>query len=280
MSSAISSMSGGFGAFSSAGVAEARKSIDQVARSLVTKGERWGVEYALKAKGEGTNGAISGADVLAKIKNEFPAYTLTDKDPAGVTSGKNLLYIDQKNLDKMAGDSEYRGKVMGLMRRELEGNRGLSFKDATGATVNSKVTGSVFSLSDKNASVDGIPYAGMADSESVSVQTSASSGGGSGVEERGLSASAEDVRDRLEKRREALAAERRKAAAAAAEKKAAAEKAALEDEATADGPIPGARSLDVDLDSLAIRAPDGTEATPEGASIMVNGQPTRFRIVV
>jgi len=276
MSSAISSMSGGFGAFSSAGVAEARKSIDQVARSLVTKGERWGVEYAEKAKGEGTNGAISGADVLAKIKSEFPAYTLTDKDPAGVTSGKNLLYIDQKNLDKMAGDSEYRGKVMGLMRRELEGNRGLSFKDATGATVNSKVTGSVFSLSDKNASVDGIPYAGMADSESVSVRTSASSG----VEERGLSASVEDVRDRLEKRREALAEERRIATAATAENKAAAKKAALEDEAAAEGPFPGALSLDVDLASVTTRALDGTETTSEGASITLNGQPTRFRIVV
>ncbi len=100
------------------------------------------------------------------LKKRFAGYTLTDSEPKEPVKGKNLLYIDDTNMKKMATDADYRAKVMGLMEREYAGTSSMTFNLEAGSQ-KTFTTGSVFSVSETNPSVDGVPYAGMASSESV-----------------------------------------------------------------------------------------------------------------
>ncbi|WP_033915734.1 hypothetical protein [Campylobacter sputorum] len=61
----------------------------------------------------------------------------------------------------MANDSDYRAKIFGLMKREyssLDTNHNIKMGSNI---VSSSTTGSVFSLSDKNENIGGVPYKGM-----------------------------------------------------------------------------------------------------------------------
>ena len=103
-----------------------------------------------------------------QIKEWFPEYTLTDSEPSQVVAGKFYLYIDDKQLQKMASDPTYRAKVYGLMDSELQGKKGYTLQYSDGRKVTSHLTGSIFSLSEKNrkyAGADGIPYRGSCTSD-------------------------------------------------------------------------------------------------------------------
>lgn len=109
------------------------------------------------------DGTMSVDDLKKQIGELFSSYTLTSNEPGKVVSGKHYLYIDDSQLKKMAKDSAYRAKVYGLMDREYTcaGTYTLKYSDGQNVTVH--VTGSIFSLSEKNnkyAGADGIPYLG------------------------------------------------------------------------------------------------------------------------
>jgi hypothetical protein len=165
-------------------------SIDQMTQAIVQAGQRYTESYAARFAAEG-NGAISTDQMIATLKQDFPGYTLVSSEPTDVVKGKSLLYIDDNNLAKMASDPTYRAKVMGLMRRELDSQSvQIRSNDGTGTT-RIQMTGMVFSLSDKNPSVDGIPYAGSATSEGVTTTTTSSSG-------TGRTSARDSIRDWLE----------------------------------------------------------------------------------
>ena len=121
------------------------------------------------------NKAISVDEMKEMLKKRFPGYTLTDTEPTDPVKGKHLLYIDDTNMNKLANDADYRAKVMGLMEREYAGNAPMTF-NLGNTKFHSNTTGSVFSLSEKNPSVDGIPYLGMAMGEGGSETTGPSDG--------------------------------------------------------------------------------------------------------
>lgn len=109
------------------------------------------------------DGAMSVDDLKKQIKEMFSDYTLTDHEPRDVVNGKHYLYIDDSQLKKMAEDPAYRGKVYGLMDREMEVGKEYTLTYSDGRNVTSHITGSVFSLCEKNkkyAGADGIPYLG------------------------------------------------------------------------------------------------------------------------
>lgn len=179
-------------------------SIDQMTQAIVQAGQRYTDSYAARFSGDGS-GAISTDQMIATLKQEFPGYTMVSSEPSGVVAGKSLLYIDDNNLTKMAADPTYRAKVMGLMRRELESqNVQIRSRDGNGTT-QIQMTGMVFSLSDKNPSVDGIPYAGSA--TSVGVTTTTTGSGSSRTSAR------DSVRDWLEQALERAREARRDEAA-------------------------------------------------------------------
>lgn len=102
-------------------------------------------------------------ELKQQIDEWFPEYTLTDREPSKVVAGKQYLYIDEKQLQKMASDPEYRAKVYGLMDSELQGKKGYTLEYSDGRKVTSHLTGTIFSLAEKNrryAGADGIPYRG------------------------------------------------------------------------------------------------------------------------
>lgn len=118
-----------------------------------------------KQDGDGT---MSVDELKEQINEWFPGYTLTDSEPSKVVAGKFYLYIDDKQLKKMASDPDYRAKVYGLMDCELQGKKGYTLQYSDGRNVTSHLTGSVFSLSEKNrryAGADGIPYLGSCTSD-------------------------------------------------------------------------------------------------------------------
>lgn len=118
-----------------------------------------------KQSGDGT---MSVDELKQEIKEWFPEYTLTDKEPSKVVTGKSYLYIDEKQLKKMASDPAYRAKVYGLMDTELQGKKGYTLEYSDGRKVTSHLTGSIFSLAEKNrkyAGEDGIPYLGSCTSD-------------------------------------------------------------------------------------------------------------------
>lgn len=119
--------------------------------------------YTSQISKEGGDGTMSVEELKQQINDWFPEYTLTDREPSKVTAGKFYLYIDEKQLQKMASDPGYRAKVYGLMDSELQGKKGYTLEYSDGRKVTSHLTGTIFSLSEKNrkfAGADGIPYRG------------------------------------------------------------------------------------------------------------------------
>lgn len=119
--------------------------------------------YSSQISKEEGDGTMSVEELKQQINEWFPEYTLTDREPSKVTTGKFYLYIDKKQLQKMASDPAYRAKVYGLMDSELQGKKGYTLEYSDGRKVTSHLTGSIFSLCEKNrkyAGADGIPYLG------------------------------------------------------------------------------------------------------------------------
>ncbi|MCR4640966.1 MAG: hypothetical protein K5697_02910 [Lachnospiraceae bacterium] len=119
----------------------------------------------------GQDRAISVEELKKSISSYFPEYTFADREPEDVVKGKYYLYIDNKQLGKMASDPAYRAKVFGLMDSELQGKKGYTLRYTSGKNVTNHITGSVFSLAEKNRSIPGvgqmpgseaIPYHGSA----------------------------------------------------------------------------------------------------------------------
>lgn len=98
-------------------------------------------------------------DLKKEISSLFPEYTFTTSKPNDVTQGKNLLYIDETNLNKMLKDPSYKSQIYALMGRELAGNNGFHLYGSA-----FKITGTTFTLSEDNPKEGGIPYAGMGSS--------------------------------------------------------------------------------------------------------------------
>lgn len=130
-------------------------SLQDFSKSLVKYGENQTKIYENKFKNDGS---ISIEELKQMINNEFPKYQFTSSNPSDPINGQHLLYIDDKNLQKMANDSDY----IGLMKREYS-SLDTNNKIRMGVDViNSNITGSVFSLSNENENVGGVPYKGMA----------------------------------------------------------------------------------------------------------------------
>lgn len=124
--------------------------------------------YSKRIEGQEGDGTLTEEELKAEIKELFPEYTLTGTEPKDVVQGKFYLYIDAANLRKMAADPAYRAKVYGLMDSELQGKKGYTLKYSDGRNVTAHLTGSIFSLSEKNkkyAGADGIPYRGSCTSD-------------------------------------------------------------------------------------------------------------------
>lgn len=117
---------------------------------------------------ENESSTMTTEELKKQINELFPEYTLTDTEPSNVTQGKYYLYIDASNLEKMAKDADYRARVYGLMDSELQGSKGYTLQYSDGRNVTTHITGSVFSLCDKNRKYDcgdGIPYRGSCTSD-------------------------------------------------------------------------------------------------------------------
>ncbi len=147
------------------------RSIDEMDSHLRSYGKQATEKYRAEFSGNGASQEMTADDVKAMIKKRLPGYTLTDKEPSGIVKGQNLLYIDDKNLEKMAKDADYRAKVMGVLDRDMQG-LGQTTIDTGKSKTTMQTTGSVFSISDKNPVSDGIPYVSSSESESWSQGTS------------------------------------------------------------------------------------------------------------
>ena len=119
----------------------------------------------------GTDGPISVDELKDEIKTYMPEYTFTNREPKDPDKGKYYLYIDDKQLNKMASDPAYRARVFGLMDSELQGKNGYTLKYTSGKNVTNYIAGSIFSLAEANRSIEGvgqmpgseeIPYCGSA----------------------------------------------------------------------------------------------------------------------
>ncbi len=115
-----------------------------------------------------TDGEMTVEDLKKQIGEWFSDYTLTDHEPKNVVNGKHYLYIDDSQLKKMAQDANYRVKVYGLMDREMETGREYTLTYSDGRNKTSHVTGSIFSLCEKNRKYDcgnGVPYLGSCNTD-------------------------------------------------------------------------------------------------------------------
>lgn len=124
--------------------------------------------YEALIAGEEGDGTLTMEELKQQIQEYFPEYTLTDKEPSEVKTGVYYLYIDEKNLQRLMSDPDYRAKVYGLMDTELQGKKGYTLQYSDGRNVTSHLTGSIFSLAEKNkkyAGADGIPYLGSCTSD-------------------------------------------------------------------------------------------------------------------
>ncbi len=140
--------------------------------------DEWSAEYS-KQFSEMDNGGKMTVDELREfMQNEFSSYGVrfVDSNPKDVSAGQHLVYIDEANLQKMASDPDYRTENLALMQREFAGQNGFAFRSPRGV-VNSKLTSTVFSLSNENEKVGGSYYQGMAQSAST-VQGSQDNGFG------------------------------------------------------------------------------------------------------
>ncbi|MBF0379350.1 MAG: hypothetical protein HQK72_18005 [Desulfamplus sp.] len=149
-------------------------SFDQMNQVLLQYGEEQTKIYENQFSSMENGAKISVDELKETIRKEFPTYKMISSEPADVVDGQNLLYIDEKNLQKMANDADYRAKVFGLMRREGD-SLGRNNVRVNGELHSFMTTGSIFSLSDRNENVGGIPYKGSAKSMSMSVSSSSNS---------------------------------------------------------------------------------------------------------
>lgn len=109
------------------------------------------------------DGQMTVEELKQQIGEMFSQYTFTNSDSMKMTAGKHYLYIDDSQLKKMASDPAYRAKVYGLMDREYTCGQTYTLKYSDGKNVTQHITGSVFTLSEKNrkyAGADGVPYLG------------------------------------------------------------------------------------------------------------------------
>lgn len=143
------------------------RSISEFANDLFALEKKWQVQYKELTADSEIN---TIEDLKKQIEELFPEYKLVSSRPRDVVQGKNLLYIDDRNLQKMLNDPSYRTEVYALMRRELAAAPGWRIGDDVW-----RLTGSVFTLSDDNPRVGGIPYLGMCTSMKVSGSNSFSS---------------------------------------------------------------------------------------------------------
>jgi len=154
--------------------AKTYSSIEQFGSALIKYGTEQTKIYADKFAKQENAAKSSIEDLKNEIKNEFSSYKLVSSEPVNVMDGQHLLYIDENNLQKMANDSEYKAKVFGLMKREHDSLSGNKIKMGS-EVINFSMTGSVFSLSNSNESVGGIPFKGSATSSSFSTGTTKTS---------------------------------------------------------------------------------------------------------
>lgn len=139
------------------------KYLEDMNQGLLNYGKQAAGYYRSLISQQEGDGTMSVEDLKKEIKEWFPEYTLTASEPSKVVTGTFYLYIDQSQLRKMASDPEYRAKVYGLMDRELQGKKGCTLQYSDGRNVTSHITGSIFSLCEKNqkfAGAEGIPYRG------------------------------------------------------------------------------------------------------------------------
>lgn len=138
--------------------------------------KEWEAVYSEKFSGLENGGKISVDEMQELLQSEFSRFGIrfVNSDPRDVTDGQHKVYIDDANMQKMANDPEYRGKVMALMQRELTNTQqGFSYQ-RNGETQNpGRLSGTVISISQENNAYGGIPYSGMArGSGSISVSKS------------------------------------------------------------------------------------------------------------
>ena len=139
-------------------------SLSEFANDLFALEKKWQVQYKELTADSEIN---TIEDLKKQIEELFPEYKLVSSRPRDVVQGKNLLYIDDRNLQKMLNDPSYRTDVYALMRRELAAAPGWRIGDDKW-----RLTGSVFTLSDDNPRVGGIPYLGMCTSMKVNSSNS------------------------------------------------------------------------------------------------------------
>ena len=119
----------------------------------------------------GQDKEISVDELKKMIKDYFPQYKLTDREPKEPVSGTFYLYIDQSQMNKLASDPSYRARVFGLMDSELQGSKGYTLKYTSGKNVTNRIAGSIFSLAEANRSIDGVGH--MPESEGIPYHGSA-----------------------------------------------------------------------------------------------------------
>ena len=108
-----------------------------------------------------SDGAMSVSDLKKQISETFPEYTLTNQNRKETVRGAHYLYISDSQLQKMADDPVYRGRVYGLMDGELTVSKEFTLTYSDGRNVTQHCTGSFFSLDESNgAGIDGLPYLG------------------------------------------------------------------------------------------------------------------------
>lgn len=133
--------------------------------------------YYRKQMMQGENGGVMTVDELKKdLAETFQGWEFTSYEPSDVTAGKFCIYIDEKNLEKMASDPEYRAKVYGLIDSESQCRTGYTLKYSDGKNVTQHMVGQIISIAQGNdAGLEGIPYhgSGMSDHPFSSTQSRA-----------------------------------------------------------------------------------------------------------
>ena len=130
----------------------------------VKYGEEWVKVYSDRFSGLENGGKISMEELDGLLRSEFASFGawFVDSNPKDVRTGQNDIFIDDANRRKMANDPEYRARVFGLIQRELSlGSQGFRYQWNGETIQTSRLTGSVISISDENASHGGVPYLGM-----------------------------------------------------------------------------------------------------------------------
>lgn len=240
-------------------------SLGAFGNGLMSYQKEWEGEYENRFSGLENDGKLSVDEMKEQLQSEFAQYGVrfVNSNPRDVTDGQHKVYIDDANMEKMANNPEYRGKVMALMQRELANTQqGFSYQ-RNGQAVDFQMTGSVISISQENSGVGGIPYAGMGRGASTvsqsrsSVGTASNSASGT---KKGKSM-LEIIKEMQEEREEKLELKREK------EKLEAEKKAREEQQLTVEPEV----SADVDGDAIAqsgvaAKPSEGGTATPGAAT--------------